>query len=133
MTRLPFPTRFLKFGTVGVVATLSHYAVMFTGIAFWHVPVFWSFAGAVLGAVVGYVLNYAFTFRSSLPHVQTTLRYGVITVLSILLNTALFFVLSVILGLAVIVAQILSTMIVFICNYWAHKTITFDDKTTPSL
>ncbi|MEO0930993.1 MAG: GtrA family protein [Pseudomonadota bacterium] len=124
--------RFLKFGLVGVLATLSHYAVMFAGLALWHVPVFWSFAGAVVGAVVGYLLNYIYTFESNLPHRQTTWRYSVITILSILLNTAIFFALFRLVGLPVLWAQLTSTALVFICNYFAHKNVTFDEKAARS-
>lgn len=128
MTSPTLPTRFIKFGMVGVVATLSHYVLMFTGLAFWDAPVLWSFLGAVTGAIVGYVLNYAFTFKSRLPHAQTTLKYGMITVFSILLNTAVFYVLSQIIGLPVLIAQIVSTVLIFLCNYWVHKNITFHEK-----
>jgi putative flippase GtrA len=50
--------RLVKFGIVGVLATLSHYAVIFSGLFFWDAPVIWSFLGAVTGAVAGYFLNY---------------------------------------------------------------------------
>ncbi|MEL6682203.1 MAG: GtrA family protein [Pseudomonadota bacterium] len=113
---------------VGVLATASHYAVMFAGISLFSAPVLWSFIGAVVGAVVGYLLNYLYTFQSSRPHKQTTWRYGVITVLSILLNTAIFYILHRVAGLPVILAQLFSTALVFVCNYLAHKSITFDEK-----
>lgn len=122
----------MTFGLVGALATLSHYAAMFTGLMFWDQPVFWSFLGAVLGAGVGYILNYLYTFKSTLPHRHTTRRYAVITLLSILLNTSVFYVLAVPLGLPVLAAQMLSTLLVFMCNFLAHKYITFDERTVPS-
>jgi len=124
--------RFLSFGLVGLIATLSHYSVMFLGLLFLQMPVFWSFAGAAVGAVVGYFLNYVYTFESTQPHRETFFRYALITVLAILLNTALFFVLFAVLDLPVPVAQLISTGLVFIANYAAHKTITFDIRTTKS-
>ena len=116
---------FFKFGLVGALATLTHYAVMFSGIMVWHSPVFWSFVGATIGAVVGYSLNYVYTFESQLPHRRTTWRYGAITVLSILLNTAVFYAFFWIVGISVLVAQIISTVLSFIFNYFMHKNMTF--------
>ena len=125
--------RFLSFGLVGLIATLSHYAVMFLGLLFLQMPVLWSFIGAAVGAVVGYILNYVYTFQSAQPHRETFVRYVIITIFSILLNTALFFVLFAIFDLPVAAAQLTSTALVFIANYAAHKTITFDIGTTKSL
>ncbi len=124
---------FFKFGLVGALATLSHYIIMFAGITIWHMPVFWSFFGATIGAVVGYILNYVYTFESQLPHRRTTWRYGVITVLSILLNTAIFYAIFWIVGLPVLAAQLISTALIFVCNYFAHKNVTFDEGTGCSL
>lgn len=122
------PYRFVKFGLVGGLATLAHYSVMFTGLMFWEAAVVWSFCGALVGALTGYVLNYTYTFQSTLPHSQTTMRYGVITVLSILLNTGVFYVFFSVFSIRLLPAQICSTLIVFLCNYLAHKYITFEDK-----
>lgn len=117
----------------GAVATFSHYVVMFAGLAIWQFPVLWSFLGATTGAVVGYVLNYVYTFESRLPHRRTTWRYAVVTMLSILLNTAIFFVLFGIAGLPALFAQLISTALVFVCNYFAHKHVTFDERIARSL
>ncbi|MDX8348565.1 GtrA family protein [Cognatiyoonia sp. IB215446] len=124
--------QFFSFGLVGLIATLSHYCVMFLGLLLLQMPVFWSFAGAVVGAVVGYILNYVYTFQSTQPHRDTFLRYALITIFSILLNTALFFAFFEIFGLPVPVSQLISTGLVFVANYFAHKTITFDIGTTKS-
>lgn len=124
--------RFVKFGLVGGLATLAHYTVMFAGLVFWQAPVVWSFVGACTGAIVGYVLNYTYTFESSLPHIQTTWRYALITALSIIANTAIFFVLSQLASLYTLPAQLLSTLIVFAGNYWLHKKVTFYHARTES-
>ena len=117
--------QFVKFGLVGILATLAHYILMFAGLAFWKAPVFWSFVGACTGAIVGYVLNYTYTFESSRPHTQTTWRYALITALSIAANTAIFFVLTKLTGLYILPAQLLSTLLIFAGNYWLHKQMTF--------
>ncbi len=119
-----------KFGLVGLVSTLSHYAVMFTGLAFIDTPVAWSFIGATVGALVGYVLNYRYTFHSTLPHRTTTPRYSVISILSVMLNTALMYVFTGPFALPALPAQILSTGLVFVVNYWAHSTLTFGKAPT---
>lgn len=124
--------RFVKFGLVGAVATLTHYTVMFAGLAVWDAPVVWSFLGATAGAITGYILNYTYTFESNRPHTQTTWRYALITVLSIAANTATFFVLSQLAGLDVLLAQVLSTLVVFVANYWLHKQVTFHHARTES-
>lgn len=122
--------KIIRFGLMGLVATLSHYAVMFIGLMFWQLPTVWSFLGASTGAVVGYLLNYTFTFESDQPHIQTSWRYFVITLLSIFINTSVFFLLSRVVDLDVLIAQLISTIFVFVCNYWLHKHITFHGSQT---
>ncbi len=117
--------KLVKFGLAGVLATALHYAVMFAGLLVWDAAVVWSFLGAVCGAILGYVLNYVYTFQSDQPHQQTTWRYAIIVVLSILSNTCLFYVFYRVFGWPVPISQVLSTLIVFLCNYLAHDKITF--------
>jgi putative flippase GtrA len=123
-------SKVMKFGLVGIAATLSHYAVMFAGLAIWQAPVAWSFAGVVTGAIVGYLLNYAYTFASTLPHRIATFRYIVVVAVSISLNTLLIWLLLRVSGLPVLPAQICVTCLVFAVNYLAHSQLTFKDRST---
>ena len=120
--------RFLTFSVVGLMATLAHYAVMFSGQAIWQAPVFWSFVGAATGAVVGYLLNYFITFASTLPHRTTTPRYILVVCLSVLLNAGLIWVLVAQLGVPLLPAQLCVTAMIFVLNFALHSQLTFSRR-----
>lgn len=117
--------RILRFTIAGVLATASHYAVMFTGLQLADHPVIWSFVGAAFGSLVGYLINYFVTFKSTVPHGLALFRYFLIVALSIALNTLTIFCLLTFTTMSVLSAQLLSTFIVFVANYFAHSNITF--------
>ena len=117
--------RLVHFALAGVLATLAHYLVMFTGLALTGGPIVWSFIGATVGSAVGYLVNYFITFKSTVPHGRALSRYATIVVTSIGLNTLTIFVLLEFTDMRVLFAQIISTAFVFFANYFAHSNITF--------
>ncbi len=83
-------SRFMKFASVGAVATGVQYLVLVLcveGLSLGAVT--GSTLGFVIGAVVNYWLNYHFTFRSDHPHHIAGSRFAVTAAVGLGINSAL--------------------------------------------
>ncbi len=115
----------LWFFSAGVLATATHYVVMFGGIALIGRPVMWAFVGAVCGALVGYVVNYSKTFESQASHKVTLVRYMIVVSGTVIANTGLIYIFVKLLSLNAFLSQVATTGILFLVNYFVHKLFTF--------
>jgi len=113
---------FLKFANSGAIGTLAHYSVLWilVDLTGTH-PVAASTAGALTGAGVNYFLNYHWTFKSRLPHSRTMPRFFAIAMFSLVLNTFLMAILISLGTLHYMVAQLASTTICLVVNYFASR------------
>ncbi len=109
-----------------MIATICHYLVLIglveTGILT-VVPA--SAIGAFVGAVVGYRLNYQYAFHSDAPHRETAPRYMIIAAMALATNTILMAILNGPLGLPYLVAQVITTILVFILTFTGNRVWTF--------
>lgn len=113
MTRL-----FLKFLTVGAVATLVHYSALILLVeAFNARPVVASALGFAIGAVANYALNYRFTYKSSLPHSTAFPKFATTAGLGLAVNTATMAVCNEWLGLYYLASQIVATGVTLVWNF----------------
>ncbi|MES1163779.1 MAG: GtrA family protein, partial [Rhizobacter sp.] len=103
--------RFIRYSTIGVLATAAHYLVLIACVEWGRWPAFvGSGAGAVIGAQVAYAGNRWFTFahtgamRASWPRFQVTALIGALIGMAIV-------ALGVRLGLHYVLAQIAATLI----------------------
>ena len=117
--------QFSRFTGVGMISAVGHYGLFFTLMLGLSVePVTASAAGALLGAVINYALNYRFTFRSTKRHRDAILKFGMVALVGLLLNTFFMWVGVYLLGMHPLPSQIVTTGLVlvwsFIGNrYWA--------------
>src|SRR5947209_6864818 len=67
--RILMTSQFLKFATVGGIATVTQYVILYALVsgAAWE-PANASMLGAAIGALVNYWLNYTFSFKSERRH-----------------------------------------------------------------
>lgn len=117
--------KFLSFALVGTLGTLAHYSVLYALVESQGFnPVTASGWGSLTGLLVNYVLNFKLTFNSRQSHIQTFPKFTLIALVGMGFNLGLM-------GLLVphfyyLYAQILTTLIVLIWNFFANIFWTFE-------
>lgn len=81
--------------------------------------------GAIIGAVFNYIFQYYYTFRSVRRHLHSMLSYLVASSLAWTSNLFLFLLFHDSIGLQIIIAQLVTTAIVTIQNYFVYKKVVF--------
>jgi len=116
----------IKFGMVGAVGTLCHYATLITLVELLRVgAVTATTAGFLAGMLVNYALNYRYTFRSDRPHVQAAPRFFLIGVCTGVLNALLMHLGVVVAGMNYLLIQLVTTAVLFLLNYLLNSIWTF--------
>lgn len=116
---------FLRFATVGAVATVAHYAVMIALVQFGGVdPVVATVCGFAVGAVVSYTLNRRYTFAVRPAYMRGFVKFAIVIGIGAVLNAAIvaFFIRV---GLHYMVAQVIATLVVLIWNFAGARLIVF--------
>jgi putative flippase GtrA len=116
---------FLRFATVGAVATAAHYAVMIALVQFGGVdPVVATVCGFAVGAVVSYTLNRRYTFAVRPAYMRGFLKFAIVIGIGAVLNAGIvaFFIR---LGLHYMIAQVIATLVVLIWNFAGARLIVF--------
>jgi putative flippase GtrA len=118
--------QFAAFFGVGLVAAVIHYGLLVALVEGGSVhPVPATLAGYVAGGLVSYALNRRHTYRSSRPHREATWRFAVVALVGFLLTWAFMHAFTVWLGAPYIPAQLVTTGIVMLWSFLAHKAWTF--------
>jgi putative flippase GtrA len=116
----------IKYGTVGAAGTAAQFATLICLVeGFGSNAVVASTIGAIAGAFVNYMLNYHYTFRSSRPHMDSLVKYFVVSAAGIALNALALVAATSFLGLHYVSAQILATVIVFFAAFAVNRAWTF--------
>jgi putative flippase GtrA len=116
---------FLRFATVGAVATAAHYAVMIALTELGGMdPVAATVCGFAVGAVVSYTLNRRYTFAVRPAYMRGFLKFAIVIGIGAVLNAAIvaFFISF---GLHYMVAQVIATGVVLIWNFAGARLIVF--------
>lgn len=123
--------RIVRYGAVGAIGTLAHYAIL-VGLVSMHLatPVAASMVGAVAGALVNYILNAKYTFQHT-RHAQALPKFALIAIAGAVMNGALMKIMIDKLGLHYLVAQVLATVIVLGVTYTANSLWTFRPSVRP--
>ncbi|MEW6570100.1 MAG: GtrA family protein [Nitrospirota bacterium] len=118
--------QFFTFAGVGVVGTAAHYAVLFLLVEIAEIrPVIASGFGFVTGAIVNYYLNYHITFRSNKRHYEAALKFFLVALCGLLLNTFIMFFTTELLYMNYLVAQVLATGLVLLWNFTCNRLWSF--------
>lgn len=116
---------FLRFATVGAVATAAHYAVLIALVQFGGVdPVTATVCGFAVGAVVSYTLNRRYTFAVRPAYMRGFLKFAIVIGIGAVLNAAIV-ALFIRVGLHYMVAQVIATLVVLIWNFAGARLIVF--------
>jgi putative flippase GtrA len=114
----------MAFSLVGAIGTLAHYSILYVLVEFYKFnPVAASGWGALAGLLVNYCLNYKLTFKSQQSHAQTFPKFALIASLGLGLN--LLLMASLTHHLYYLYAQVITTAVVLIWNFFANSFWTF--------
>jgi putative flippase GtrA len=118
--------QFAAFFGVGLAAAIIHYGLLVAlveGSAVEPVPA--TLAGYVAGGLVSYGLNRKHTYASSRPHREATWRFALVAFVGFLLTWLFMQIFTGWLGAPYIPAQLVTTGIVMLWSFLAHKAWTF--------
>ncbi|HRJ68782.1 MAG TPA: GtrA family protein [Beijerinckiaceae bacterium] len=120
--------QFAAFFGVGLVAALVHYSTLVIGVEMVRLkPVPATLAGYVLGGVVSYALNRHHTYASDRPHSEAGWRFAAVAGVGFLLTFGFMHLFVERMGLPYLPMQIVTTGIVLVWSFVAHKIWTFGD------
>ncbi|MCI0600688.1 MAG: GtrA family protein [Beijerinckiaceae bacterium] len=124
---MPYLVRqFSSFAAVGAIATCVHYAVLIGLVEIARlsaVPA--ALAGFGTGGIVSYLLNRRHVFPSRAPHDETAARFAIVAAVGFGLTYVFMSLLADIARVPYLLAQIVTTGIVMLSNFAAHKMWTF--------
>lgn len=114
---------------VGVLAAIAHYGVLVSlvegGIAS---PVPATLCGYLAGGLVSYVLNRRHTYKSDRPHGEAGWRFAVVAGVGFLMTGMSMHTLVTGLGMPYLLAQLITTGMVLVWSFLAHRAWTFERR-----
>ncbi len=124
---LPVARQFTTFFGVGLVSACAHFGVLIGLVELFDFrPVPATLAGYTAGGVLSYILNRRITYASDRPHAEATWRFAVVAAIGLFLTWAFMALFIGLLGPAFYIpAQLVTTGIVLVWHFVAHKLWTF--------
>lgn len=117
---------FFRYTVAGSMAAVAHFTVLWILVEWFGVyPTYASAIGFCVAIFVNYSLQYYWTFRAKGPHGVLFLRYLVVTLLMLGVNTLIFWTLNEAMGIYYLVAQVVATGCVMILNFTINRHYTF--------
>jgi putative flippase GtrA len=119
----------LAFFGVGVAAAIVHYGLLLGLVEiYFYDPVSATLAGYVMGGIVSYGLNRAYTYDAERSHLEAGWRFGVVAAIGFGLTWLLMALFTRMIGWHYLASQILTTGIVLVWSFAAHKYWSFRDR-----
>lgn len=125
----PLLRQFSAFFSVGVIAAVVHYGLLVglvEGMGYEPVPA--TLIGYVAGGLVSYGLNERLTYQRRRSHAQAGWRFALVAAIGFGLTYGLMTVFVAFLAMNYVFAQLLTTGIILIWSFFAHKLFSFNDK-----
>ncbi|HEY8381919.1 MAG TPA: GtrA family protein [Microvirga sp.] len=124
--RPPLLRQISAFFGVGLVAAVVHYGTLIALVEMGGVgPVPATLAGYVAGGVVSYGLNRRHTYASDRPHREAGWRFALVAGVGFALTGVLMHLFTERLGAPYLPAQVVTTGLVLVWSFVAHKLWTF--------
>ncbi len=118
--------QFAAFFGVGLVAAVVHYGMLIGLVEAGGLdPVPATLMGYVAGGLVSYALNRRHTYTSRRPHRETTWRFALVALVGFLLTWLFMHAFTVWLDGPYLPSQIITTGVVMLWSFMAHKKWTF--------
>lgn len=119
---------------VGLVAAVVHYGLLVSLVEGYRLePVRATLAGYVAGGIVSYLLNRRHTYASERPHRQATWRFAVVALVGFGLTWCFMALFVRTFAAPYLPAQLVTTGIVLVWSYLAHKLWTFRGPPVPPI
>lgn len=120
--------QFIKYSIAGIAATATHLAVLAGLAQLLQAPKPMASAiGFCCAIPVNYFVQHRFVFRKTGGHTIYFMRYLTVTLMLLVANVIIFSILTQILGLFYIFAQIIVIGILFVLNFIVNRTFTFGE------
>lgn len=122
--------QFAAFFGVGIIAAIVHFGLLIglvEALGMAAVPA--TLIGYVAGGGVSYALNRAFTYRSTRNHIEAGWRFAIVAGVGFGLTYLLMGLLHDRLGLHYLPSQVITTGLVLVWSFLAHKFWSFREKT----
>jgi putative flippase GtrA len=118
--------QFSAFFGVGIAAAIVHYGLLVSLVEGYRMePVRATLVGYVGGGIVSYLLNRRHTYASERPHREAGWRFALVALVGFGLTWAFMALLVRALGAPYIAAQLVTTGLVLVWSFVAHKLWTF--------
>ena len=122
--------RFVRYTLAGGAAVVTHLAVLSLLVQLTPInKTLASTIGFACAIPVNYLLQHRFVFRSSGAHGVRFVRYILVTLSTMTLNTLSFWVLAEVLNMHYVIAQLITTGLVFAMNFVLNCSYTFTNLT----
>lgn len=122
--------QFSRFFGVGVVAAVVHYGLLIALVELARIAVVpATLFGYVAGGVASYILNRRLTYTTTRGHVAAGWRFALVAGVGFLITGAIMHVFVDRLGAPYLPAQLVTTGIVLIWSFFAHKWFSFGERT----
>ena len=110
----------------GGTAALVHFAIL-TALVEWFStqPLVATSIGFVIGSLVNYMLQYHWTFEADGQHHIILSRYTAVTIMTMSINSALFWTFTEQFQLYYLLAQLIATCMMVVVNFVINKHYTF--------
>lgn len=116
--------QFYRFFIVGALSALIQFSILISFVEFLVInPILASTVGYIAGALVNYTLNHYFTFKSSLSHKKSLVRFTLNSLFGLFLNFLLMKISLI--YFTYIISQILASGIILFWNFLIHRYWTF--------
>jgi putative flippase GtrA len=120
---------FIKFLGIGAIATIIQYIIFIALVEFTSLAVVLSSAlGYGISSIFNYLMNYHYTFSSEAKHKVASLKFTLVALIGLSLNSILMYLLLELFEVHYIVSQIIVTGVILVINFFAHKLWTFQTK-----
>lgn len=127
-TLLRLLKQFIRFFGVGLVAVGVHYSVMILLVEFFKADeVRSAVTGYTVGGFASYSLNRKFTYDTERSHAAAAWRFAVVAGIGLLLTWAFMALFNRYFGWHYLVSQLITTGIVMMWSFFAHKHFTFGE------
>ncbi len=110
----------------GVLDAVVHYGTLIFLVERMQAPpTLAALAGYILGGTASYLLNRRWTFRSNVPHAQAASRFTLVAIVGFFLTGLSMYILVDRFKAPYLPAQIVTTLIVLVWSFAAHRKGTF--------
>ncbi len=124
--------QFSAFFGVGIAAAIVHYGLLISLVEGYRMePVRATLVGYVGGGIVSYLLNRSHTYASARPHREAGWRFALVALVGFGLTWAFMALLVRAFGIPYLPAQVVTTGIVLVWSFVAHKLWTFREPPAP--